>query len=71
MWRFPRSRNDRHDIEKFLVSPQIQIQVLSDAHGNTACLGERDCTMQRRPQKIIEEAPASHFSREVVAAVGA
>ncbi|MEW5421335.1 acetyl-CoA carboxylase biotin carboxylase subunit [Amorphus sp. 3PC139-8] len=57
--------DDRVFIEKFIVNPRhIEIQVLGDKHGNAIFLGERECSIQRRNQKVVEEAPSPLFDQD-------
>ena len=63
--------NDEIYIEKLVLNPKhIEIQILADSHGNVVSLGERDCSMQRRNQKVLEEAPSTVIDEETRAAMG-
>jgi acetyl-CoA carboxylase biotin carboxylase subunit len=63
--------NDVVYMEKFLENPRhVEIQVLADGQGNAIHLGERDCSMQRRHQKVVEEAPAPGITPEMRAKIG-
>jgi len=63
--------DDRIFIEKYIEEPRhIEIQVLGDAHGNIVYLGERECSIQRRHQKVIEEAPSPFLDGNTRAAMG-
>ena len=63
--------DDRMLVEKFIESPRhIEIQIMADTHGNAVYLGERECSIQRRHQKVIEEAPSPFVTPEVRQAMG-
>jgi len=64
--------DDRIFIEKFVEDPRhIEIQLMADAHGNAVYLGERECSIQRRNQKVIEEAPSPFLDEDTRQAMGA
>lgn len=64
--------DDRVYIEKFIVNPKhIEIQVLADTHGNVIHLGERECSVQRRHQKVVEECPSIAVTPSLRARMGA
>lgn len=64
--------NDEVYIEKYIEEPRhIEIQILGDEHGNIIHLGERDCSLQRRHQKLLEESPSSFVDAELRAQMGA
>lgn len=63
--------DDRVFVEKFIEDPRhIEIQIIADKHGNTIYLGERECSIQRRHQKVIEEAPSPFLDEKTRKAMG-